>query len=264
MAKHRRGVGDVSMGKSRVNAHFRFFVIYQQVRKWAFCLNDAFRVRVTYYADFVCRFCRFADLCRFADFARDGGIVHLAANTKNAVSRSNFVTVLAWIFIALSGIGLFISLLQNVMINFYFPLEEIQQRVHHPEAKEQIPPLFIFLARSIRQIFLAVLILTILMLTSSIGLLKRRNWARIVFIILMSIGILWNIGAVFLQQFILPSFQKLPAEAHDQMPQFEAMLNVMKIVTAMMAIGFSVLFGWIIKKLVSLEVREEFQSQCCN
>ena len=40
--------------------------------------------------------------------------------------RSAFVTVLAWAFIVLSGLGTAISALQNVMVYFLFPLAQLR------------------------------------------------------------------------------------------------------------------------------------------
>jgi hypothetical protein len=94
-------------------------------------------------------------------------------------------------------------------------------------------------------------------LISSIGLLKRKNWARVVFIFIMALGIVWNIFALVMQHFMFDSMPTdMPPEAVD--PQFGPMMLVMKVVTYIMAIGISALFAWIIKKLVSQDIKTEF------
>lgn len=173
--------------------------------------------------------------------------------------ESNFVTVLAWIFIALAGFATFISLLQNVMISLLIPLDKMQEAFNRPEAKEHVPAGFIFLASHVRLFFFSFLVVSSVTLITSIGLLKRKNWARIIFIALMLFGILWNIAGILFQQFVFTSFPKIPARADAPVPNIEVFLTVIKVFSAMMAIGFSVLFGWIIKKLLSPDIVMEFE-----
>lgn len=40
-------------------------------------------------------------------------------------ARSSFVTVVAWIFIALDGLGAFVGLIQNIVLNTVFPWNQI-------------------------------------------------------------------------------------------------------------------------------------------
>jgi hypothetical protein len=58
---------------------------------------------------------------------------------------------------------------------------------------------------------------------------------------------------------MMSSFPKIPAEAPSEFrDRFETMLVFIRIFSVLMAVGMSVLFGWIIKRLASSEVREEF------
>ncbi len=184
--------------------------------------------------------------------------VDMQDNVIIPTPKSNFVTVLAWIFIAFTGFAAFISLLQNIMLTLFFPLDKMQEAFNRPEAQEHIPAVFIFLASHVRLFFFFFLVLSSLTLVTSIGLLKRKNWARIIFIALMLFGILWNIAGVLFQQFVFTSFPKMPVRADAPMPNFEVFLTVIKVFSAMMAIGFSILFGWLIKKLLSPDIMREF------
>jgi hypothetical protein len=49
---------------------------------------------------------------------------------------------------------------------------------------------------------------------------------------------------------------EVPSEVAE--PHFGTIMLVMKVFTFIMAIGISALFGWIIKKLLSREVKTEF------
>ena len=180
----------------------------------------------------------------------------------NATSnRSSFVTVLAWIFIVLSGFATMISILQNVMVLTMFNQPEMANAMSTPPPGA--PPFMAFMVAYFQWFFLFFLLVTITTLASSIGLLKRKNWARLVFIGLMIFGIIWNLGGVVIQFGVFNSmreqFAAVPenAGAPDMRPFFIAI----EIVSVLFAIGFSVLFGWIAKRLMSREIKAEFGAQ---
>jgi len=173
-----------------------------------------------------------------------------------AYGKSKFVTILAWIFIALSGFATFISIMQNIMIFFMFRMGQMNEAFKDPKFAQEMPKGFQFMFSNVRLFFLGFLLISVITLISSIGLLKRKNWARLIFISLMVLGILWNLGGIILQNFMMPKFTEFPNA--PVAPDLEKMLLVMRIFSALMLIGFSVLFGWIIKKLISEEIREEF------
>lgn len=174
--------------------------------------------------------------------------------------RSSFVTVLAWIFIVLSGFSTLIAIAQNVMINTMFPVDQMQVAMHAAKEKQNIPPVAEFMTSHFRLFFGAFLALSAVTLVSSIALLKRMNWARVVFICLMGFGIIWNIGGLFLQQAMFSSMPSPPPNAPPEFQsQFKSMATTMLIFSSVMAIGFSVIFAWIIKRLASPETRKEFE-----
>jgi hypothetical protein len=183
-------------------------------------------------------------------------------NTPNQVqvARSSFVTALAWVFIVLSGFATLIAVAQNVMINTMFPVDQMEAAMHSAKTQQDIPPIAKFMTSHFRLFFGAFLALSVVTLVSSISLLKRKNWARLIFISLMGLGIVWNIGGLFLQQAMFSTMPPPPTTAPPEFQnQFNSMAQTMMIFSAIMAIGFSVLFAWIIKRLASQKVREEFE-----
>ena len=182
-------------------------------------------------------------------------------NTKNKIqiSRSTFITVLAWIFIIFSGFGTLIAIAQNVMIHTMFPVDQMQEAMHTAKEKQNIPPVAEFMMTHFQLIFGAFLVMSAVTFSSSVALLKRKNWARVIFIYLLGFGIVWNIGGLFLQQAfftsIPPPSSNAPAEFQSQ---FKSMATTMLVISTVMAIGFSVLFGWIIKRLTSQDIKKEF------
>lgn len=173
--------------------------------------------------------------------------------------RSSFVTVLAWIFLVITGFATFISVLQNVMITFFFPIDEMQAGVPSAKGSENLPAFAQFMFSHMRHFFAAFLVLSATMFVSAIALLKRKDWARIAFVIFLTLGIIWNIGGLFLQSAILSSVPQMPSNAPPEFrAQFESMATVMLVASSLFAIACSVLFAWLIKRLVSPSIRAEF------
>jgi hypothetical protein len=175
--------------------------------------------------------------------------------------RSTFVTAVAWIFIVLAGFATLISALQNVMITVMFPVAEMQAAADHAKNDERMPWFAAFMFQNIRLFFFAFFVLCVATLTAAIGLLRRKNWARILFIALMGFGVLWNIGGVVFSIVFFSSMPPIPATAPQGFgDQFELMSKVMIGFNIVLAVGFTALFGWILKRLFSSDIRREFSA----
>jgi hypothetical protein len=171
--------------------------------------------------------------------------------------KSKFVTVIAWIFIVGSGFATFVSILQNIIVNLIFPTEIIREAFNDATAQEHIPSAFRFLFLNIRTFLFGFFVLSAATLTSAIGLLRRRNWARILFVVMMCLGILLHAGGVALH---FSMFSAMPVPEEGMPDHFMIMVNIMKGFSVGLALGMSVLLGWIIKKLVSAKIRAEFMT----
>lgn len=170
--------------------------------------------------------------------------------------QSTFVTVLAWLFIVGAGFAVLISALQNIMINTMMPIADIPPP-SGPDA-DRIPGFFKFMFSNLRLVFFSFFVISVATLVSAIGLLKRRNWARLVFIGLLALGIVWNIAGLVLQQTFMSSMG-VPAEAPPHIrAEFERTASFMLVFGMVFVLGFSALFGWLIKRLMSTKVRLEF------
>ena len=165
-------------------------------------------------------------------------------------NRSTFVTVVAWIFIIGSGLASLMSLMQNIMIHVMFNKDKFSQ------LPEDMPAGAAFMFGNFQLIFLTFLLISIMVLVSSIGLLKRKNWARLVFIFILSLGILWSLASLILQAVF---FSTMPEMTQGpEFEEFKTIQTLMQWFTAIISIGFAVLFGWIIKRLMSGTVKQEF------
>lgn len=107
---------------------------------------------------------------------------------------------------------------------------------------------------------LAVLGLLALTLTASIGLLLRRNWARLLFVGLLVLGIIASVVGVFLMVFFFTGVtQAMPAGVAPPR-RFQAFAVIAGAMNVLFVFGFLALFGWIAKRLLSPEIRREFAS----
>lgn len=181
--------------------------------------------------------------------------------TSHDAPRSSFVTVVAWIYIALTGFGTFILVVQNVLFNTVLPFDQMHEAWTQAQRETGLPPAFGWIFDHIRLFLLVFLVVTVIKLVSAIALLKRRNWARIVFIIIFALGIFWNIAGTVLQQFMVSWMPTIP-HVRNAPKDFELMMTAMmtfiRVISAFFAIAFTVLFAWMIKKLVSPEIVAEF------
>ena len=181
---------------------------------------------------------------------------------ENSISspagKSKFVTYLAWMFIITAGFGTFAAIIQNIIAFVFFPANEISRILNSSEAAEYIPAILPFIISHIRLFLLVYLMAAGITFISSIGLLMRKNWARIFFVSIMSLAIIWNLAEMFFFGAMMPKMPVLPAELG--MPNYQAIFPVLRIFAAIIAIGLSILYAWIIKKLVSKNIKQEFAS----
>jgi len=172
--------------------------------------------------------------------------------------RSTFVNVVAWIFIVFCGFATLISILQNIMVHTVFKNFGIEQSIEQGTRPADIPFIARMLFNHFDLIIFTFLILSATCLFVAISLLKRKNWARIVFIGLMCLGIVYTLGGLVLQFIMLRSMDEFTGGAPPP-PDVQNMFAIMKIAFVIIALGISALLGYIIKKLFSKEIKAEFQ-----
>ncbi len=173
--------------------------------------------------------------------------------------RSMFVTVVAWIFIAISAFCSLTSTLQNIMLHTMLSEQGVDAAVLAANQSEGAPFFATFMVTHMAWFAGIVLVVSLTLLSSSVGLLKRKNWARWVFVGVMALGIAWNIVGFVMQIVLFSSFPGVPSNAPAEFQeQFRTMSIVMGVFGQVMALGLTVLFGWIIKRLLSKPVALEF------
>ena len=173
--------------------------------------------------------------------------------------HSNFIATLAWIFIVMVGLVTLISMFHNILASLVFPFNEMHTATVKAGQIKAVPWFAQFMLEYFRFLFAMFLLVSAATLVIAIGLLKRKNWARVAFIGLMGFGIFWNVIRIalpFLMFFTLAS--AMGTASVDFGYQFDIVQKIMIAFSVLVAVGASVLFGWIAKRLASAEVKREF------
>ena len=181
-----------------------------------------------------------------------------------APTRSTFVTVVAWIFLMLSGFGLLITLLQNLMVHFLFPPDAFEALGNAP-LPPGMPPAAGWFFAHMKWVFALFLLPTLAIFVASLGLLKRREWGRKLFIAMMALSIAMNLVMLVFQGFMMvglhDQFEAMAqaAPAGQAPPDVGAFLIGIGVFTLLYSLGISAVQAWIIKRLVSAPVVAEFR-----
>ncbi|MEL4891203.1 hypothetical protein PQU63_16950 [Xanthomonas protegens] len=175
-----------------------------------------------------------------------------------APPRSSFVTILAWIFIALSGFGTVAGLMQIFVLFAVFDHVEFADMARR--LPPGMPPTMALIFSNFRWLFLGTALFSVWTLASSIGLLRRLSWARWCFIAAMLLVIAWNLGGAVVQVQMIAFMQKQLAVAQMHgAPDMQPMLWAMSAIGVVFAAAFVALHGWIIARLLSRPVAAEFR-----
>ena len=165
-------------------------------------------------------------------------------------AQSSFVTTVAWVFIVLGGLLTATTAMQNILIQtFPFP----RPLPSDPDA--EVRSVFsTFFENGVRIYFFAVFLVSVGLLGSAIGLLRRRNWGRIGILFVLWGGIVWIVLScgLMLEMISRPN-TKIP-------PEMRGAMLMTFVVTGLLAVGVAVVFGWLIRRLTSEAVRREFLS----
>jgi hypothetical protein len=174
-------------------------------------------------------------------------VAHDMTHPNGQARSTSFVTVLAWILISFTGLGAAGTLLQTVAVNIMLSLPDMRPQAAASDGAGS------FLA--LRILPAALFLFLGFTFACAVAFLKRRDWARRIWVVLFALGIAFH--AVALALFLLGAFfHSAPSSESDE--RFLQMLKLIVIPMALGALGISALFGWLIKRLLSADVRREF------
>jgi hypothetical protein len=177
-------------------------------------------------------------------------------NTFSVGSRSLFVTATAWVFIILAGLTSASALVQNAAVASLLP------GLHLATERHPLPLLTGLLLGYLPWVVGAGLAVSVATLASAVGLLVRLDWARRSFIGLLVLAIVANLLSLWLQHEVVQSVVSntlssvaIPAQA---LGVFGGFVTAARVLAVLMTLVGCALLGWIIRRLMSAGVRQEF------
>lgn len=172
-------------------------------------------------------------------------------NSPAPMPRSNFVTGLAWVMIAFGAFGILMSLMQNILFSVLLPAFE---------GTAALPGLLgAFPLGFLRVAMLFSLALAAFMTYAAWALLKRRNWARILFIVMFIISVVTHV-IVVVAIAVGASLMGAPPVGDEFMPpEVASMLRALSVAFAVFMLAMAVGYAWLAYRLCSPAIAAEFK-----
>lgn len=169
------------------------------------------------------------------------------------------MTLLAWVTIIPAAFGVLVSLLQNILFAVFMSPDQLEQLLAMlPPGMESLPRVSY---DTLRTVLLAFLALSVLFLATGVGLLKRRNWARVVFAASVALGTLYGVVSYFLLDSAADLSMLIPPVGVDgSRVDVAPIMAMMRTATTVLTILFTALNLWLLWWLLSPAVRREFRS----
>jgi len=172
--------------------------------------------------------------------------------TFNIGSRSRFVTLTAWVAIVLAALFGAAAVVQYAEVASQLPQ---WQRV-------ELPVLTAWLLQYLPWVVGAAAALSLLWVAAAVGLLLRLEWARRAFIALTALVIVAQLLGLWLQHEVMQAVLagtlgqvQLPAAAAGL---FDGLATATQALAVALTLAGCALLGWVIRRLSSEPVRQEF------
>jgi hypothetical protein len=176
--------------------------------------------------------------------------------TFNVGSRSLFVSVTAWVFIVFGVVATALSVIQGASIASLLPGFQLGLDAKPLRGVMKV------LTSHLPWVSAVALALSIGTLVAAVGLLLRLEWARRAFMVVVALAIVANLAGLWLQQELLQALidhtlsqTPLPREAAGVFGGFAAAARVAAVT---LSVGTCLLLAWIIARLNTQAVRQEF------
>ena len=176
--------------------------------------------------------------------------------TYSVGARSLFVTFTAWVFIVLAALTSASALVQNAAVASLMPGLRLATE------STPLPLLTGLLIGYLPWVVGTGLVMSLATLASAVGLLLRLDWARRTFIGLLVVAIFANLLGLWLQQEVVQSVvsSTLSSVAIPQqaLGVFGGFVTAARVMAVLMTLTGCALLLWIIRRLMSPTVRQEF------
>ncbi|HVJ39546.1 MAG TPA: hypothetical protein VM687_17305 [Stenotrophomonas sp.] len=179
-----------------------------------------------------------------------------------AVPRSSFVTVMAWLSLAVAVMSAAGNALQAMAALLAPGLGDLGGML---PAGAPVPPLLAWLGEHLVSLSLLGVVLSLAVAWVSWALLQRREWGRLAFIAVLALAALANFACIPLVDVALAMATAVldPSGSGDVAAQLvdagAPMLAALRLVCWLGALAIAVVHGWIIWQLCRPAIRAEFQ-----
>ena len=174
--------------------------------------------------------------------------------TFNVGARSMFVEFTAWVAILIAALASISAVVQNAEVASVLPAWRT--------GSEALLPATRLLLAYLPWVMGAGVVLSVVLLAAAIGLLMRQEWARRAFIGLLAVVIVANLAGLWLQYEVVQSLvagtlrsSPLPAQA---LGVFGGLADATQVMAMLVTLAACAVLGWVIRRLMSDAVRQEF------
>ncbi|MGL4234255.1 MAG: hypothetical protein ACRDAM_14290 [Casimicrobium sp.] len=180
-------------------------------------------------------------------------------SNTTSVAHSKFIDGLAWGTLVVSGFLVFVAAFFLLITLWSNPWPQVEAILQDMQPGYALPSAFRFVFRHFAAIMFGTLVFSVVSFVCALALLRRKNWARIAFIVLLAANVVLNVATLFVLPSLFsssgaPSANVPPAvrESTALMTQIASGINFVLIAV------LSLLMVWMIKRLLARDVRHEF------
>ncbi|MGH8443743.1 MAG: hypothetical protein ACREVL_00690 [Solimonas sp.] len=174
-------------------------------------------------------------------------------------AQADFVDALGWIDIIASAFGVLVCGAMVAVFYWVFPVDRLMAQLQALPEFQHFPPLAMTIFSYVDVLSLASLLVWLLSLAIGIGMVTRREWGRIGFVVLLGISGVWSLAGLVLQPYLMSQFP-MPADMPpDLRAQFDEMMRNMRYMNYAFSLAFTGLFFWLAWKLCTPAVIAEFR-----
>lgn len=148
------------------------------------------------------------------------------------------------------------SLLQIIYFMRHPPAEFLEKFFTHMDIMKMMPPAFTFFFDHILFFSVLSLAFSLASLAASRAFLKRRDWARVFFAVVMILSIVLSAACLF----ILDAFNFSTPGNPGMREMVREVNRILRIYIMVMIPMIAAFHGWLAYKLLSKQIKEEFEN----
>jgi len=174
--------------------------------------------------------------------------------------RAPAVTVIGVLFLSLAGMWLLGILFQGAFFAFLGAMRPGGVTLGDVSADANVPVSIRFMIQYAKFFWILNIAAALGVALGSIGLLRRRNWARIAFVLLAVLGLIYSLVSVAASLLMIPYMRAQMGNlaALDVGPLFSTVATVAFSILVVKSLFLAGFFFWMLRKLTRPAIRAEF------